>query len=431
MVTQQQDRVAFVSGLRTPFARQGTSLKALTALELGQHVVNELLLRSPVAASRIEQLVFGQVIQMPSAPNIAREIVLGSAMPVTTDAYSVTRACATSFQSVANIADAIWQGRITTGIAGGADSSSVLPIGLSRPLAERLLAMNKQKTLWDKAKQLRGLRFKEYLPVPPAVAEYSTGETMGQAAEKMAKTFGISRLEQDHFAHQSHQKAHHAWGSGYLTSQVMTMYPKPYTDWIERDNTLRADALLVDYQSLNPVFDRQHGSVTAANSSPMTDGAAALLMMSEKQAKALGIPILGYLKDYAFAGLSAQDALLLGPAYATPKVLKRCGLQLTDLTLIDMHEAFAAQVLANTNMFASRQFAKEQLGWDKPMGEIDPQKLNVLGGSIAYGHPFAATGARMILQTLHELKRRGGGLGLTTACAAGGLGAAMILEVEA
>ncbi|MFC3023364.1 acetyl-CoA C-acyltransferase FadI [Vibrio zhugei] len=430
MVTQPQDRVAFVAGLRTPFARQSTSLQALTALELGQQVVDELLLRSPVDANSIEQLVFGQVIQMPSAPNIAREIVLGSRMPVTTDAYSVTRACATSFQSVANIADAIWQGRITTGIAGGADSSSVLPIGVSRAMAASLLAMNKQKTLWGKVKQLRGLKAKDYLPVPPAVAEYSTGETMGQAAEKMAKSMSISRLEQDQFAYQSHQKAQAAWDSGFLSSQVMPIYPKPYTDWMECDNTLRPEALLSEYQSLRPAFDRHHGSVTAANSSPMTDGAAALLMMSEKKAKSLGIPILGYLKDYAFAGLSAQEALLMGPAHATPKVLERCGLTLDDLTLIDMHEAFAAQVLANVKMFASKTFAQQQLGKTTPIGDIDPQKFNVLGGSIAYGHPFAATGARMILQTLHELRRRGGGLGLTTACAAGGLGAAMILEVE-
>ena len=430
MVTQPQDRVAFVAGLRTPFARQSTSLQALTALELGQQVVDELLLRSPVDANSIEQLVFGQVIQMPSAPNIAREIVLGSRMPVTTDAYSVTRACATSFQSVANIADAIWQGRITTGIAGGADSSSVLPIGVSRAMAASLLAMNKQKTLWGKVKQLRGLKAKDYLPVPPAVAEYSTGETMGQAAEKMAKSMSISRLEQDQFAYQSHQKAQAAWDSGYLSSQVMPIYPKPYTEWMECDNTLRPEALLSEYQSLRPAFDRHHGSVTAANSSPMTDGAAALLMMSEQKAKSLGIPILGYLKDYAFAGLSAQEALLMGPAHATPKVLERCGLTLDDLTLIDMHEAFAAQVLANVKMFASKTFAQQQLGKTAPIGDIDPQKFNVLGGSIAYGHPFAATGARMILQTLHELRRRGGGLGLTTACAAGGLGAAMILEVE-
>lgn len=253
---------------------------------------------------------------------------------------------------------------------------------------------------------------------------------MGQAAEKMAKSMSISRLEQDQFAYQSHQKAQAAWDSGYLSSQVMPIYPKPYTEWMECDNTLRPEALLSEYQSLRPAFDRHHGSVTAANSSPMTDGAAALLMMSEQKAKSLGIPILGYLKDYAFAGLSAQEALLMGPAHATPKVLERCGLTLDDLTLIDMHEAFAAQVLANVKMFASKTFAQQQLGKTTPIGDIDPQKFNVLGGSIAYGHPFAATGARMILQTLHELRRRGGGLGLTTACAAGGLGAAMILEVE-
>lgn len=210
----------------------------------------------------------------------------------------------------------------------------------------------------------------------------------------------------------------------------MTAFPEPYKKWIAEDNNIRHDSTLEGYAKLCPAFDRQYGSVTAANSTPLTDGAAAVLLMREGRAKELGMEILGYIRGYAFSAIGVESDMLMGPSYATSKVLQSTGLALSDLTLIDMHEAFAAQALANVKMFASDKFAQENLGRSKAMGEIDMDKFNVLGGSIAYGHPFAATGARMMTQTLRELKRRGGGLALNTACAAGGLGAAMILEVE-
>ncbi|MEC8926480.1 MAG: acetyl-CoA C-acyltransferase, partial [Pseudomonadota bacterium] len=199
---------------------------------------------------------------------------------------------------------------------------------------------------------------------------------------------------------------------------------------IDRDNNIRGDSSLEKLGKLKPVFDKKHGTVTAANSTPLTDGASAVLMMTESRAKALGYPILGYLRSYAFAALEVEQDMLMGPSYATPIALDRAGMTLNDLTLIDMHEAFAAQTLTNLKMFASKKFAQEKLGRDAAIGEVDPEKFNVLGGSIAYGHPFAATGTRMITQMLYELRRRGGGTALTTACAAGGLGAAMILESE-
>ncbi|KZN64779.1 3-ketoacyl-CoA thiolase [Pseudoalteromonas luteoviolacea CPMOR-1] len=422
------DRIAIVSGLRTPFAKQATAYHHVPALDLGKTVVNEMLERLNIDKKEIDQLVFGQVVQMPEAPNIAREIVLGTGMPVSVDAYSVSRACATSFQAVANVAESIIAGHSAVGIAGGADSSSVLPIGVSKKLAGSLVDLNKARTLSQRLKIFSKLRLKDLLPVPPAVAEYSTGLSMGDTAEQMAKTHGISREEQDALAHRSHSLAAKAWDEGLLSPEVMTAHVEPYKSFIDRDNNIRANSSLEGYAKLRPVFDRKHGSVTAANATPLTDGAAAVLMMSESKAKALGYEILGYVRSYAFSAIGVHEDMLMGPAHSTPLALDRAGIELKDLDLIEMHEAFAAQALANVKMFASDKFAQEKLGRSKAIGEIDMDKFNVNGGSLAYGHPFAATGARLITQSLNELKRRGGGLALTTACAAGGLGAAFVLE---
>lgn len=428
--TRSGERVAVVAGLRTPFARQSTEFSQVPAVDLGKMVVSEMLARTDIDPALIEQVVFGQVVQMPEAPNIAREIVLGTGMNIHTDAYSVTRACATSFQAAANVAESIMAGTIDVGIAGGADSSSVLPIGVSKKLAANLLALSKTKTLGQKLKILKSLSVKDLMPVPPAVAEYSTGLSMGQTAEQMAKTHGITREEQDALAHRSHSLASQAWKDGKIQDEVMTAFPAPYKKYIAEDNNIRHESTLEGYAKLRPAFDRKYGSVTAANATPLTDGAAAVMLMREGKAKELGLEVMGYIRGFAFSAIGVETDMLMGPTYATSKVLENTGLELSDLTLIDMHEAFAAQALANVKMFASDEFAQQNLGRGKAIGEIDMDKFNVLGGSIAYGHPFAATGARMMTQTLRELKRRGGGLALNTACAAGGLGAAMILEVE-
>ncbi|XAW90201.1 acetyl-CoA C-acyltransferase FadI [Vibrio sp. CDRSL-10 TSBA] len=430
VTTRSGERVAIVAGLRTPFARQSTEFAQVPALDLGKMVVSEMLARCDLDPALIEQVVFGQVIQMPAAPNIAREIVLGTGMNIHTDAYSVTRACATSFQSAVNVAESIMAGTIDIGIAGGADSSSVLPIGVSKKLASGLLALSKTKTLGQKLQVLKSLSLKDLMPVPPAVAEYSTGLSMGQTAEQMAKSHAISRHDQDALAHRSHTLAAKAWQAGKIRDEVMTAFPEPYKKWLDSDNNIRHDSTLEGYAKLRPAFDRDYGSVTAANSTPLTDGAAAIILMREGKAKELGMEIMGYLRSYAFSAIGVEQDMLMGPSYATPLALDRAGITLGDLTLIDMHEAFAAQTLANLKMFASDSFAQQKLGRSQAIGEVDMDKFNVLGGSIAYGHPFAATGARMITQTLRELQRRGGGLALNTACAAGGLGAAMILEVE-
>lgn len=426
----KSSRVAVVAGLRTPFARQLTHFKSSNAIEMGQMVVSEMLTRAEIDLSLIERVVFGQVLIQPEAPNIAREIVLGSGMNVTTDAYSVSRACATSFQTTVNIAESIMAGAISVGVAGGADTSSVVPITVSKNLSAILVRLSKAKTIQQRLKLLMGLRSSDLAPVPPSVKEYSTGLTMGQNAEQMARDHGISRQAQDELAHRSHTLAAQAWESGVLDDEVMTAYVEPYKEALSKDNTVRFDSKLEAYAKLRPAFDRSHGTLTAANSTGLTDGAASLLLMSESRAKELGYEPLGFIKSYGFAAIDATCDMLMGPSYATPIALDRAKMKLKDLTLIDMHEAFAAQTLCNVQAFASKQFAKEKLNRRSAIGEIDMDKFNVLGGSLAYGHPFAATGARMITQTLRELKRRGGGVGLTTACAAGGLGAAMILETE-
>ncbi|MCH8492286.1 MAG: acetyl-CoA C-acyltransferase FadI [Idiomarina sp.] len=428
--TANGDRIAIVAGLRTPFAKQASYFHGVPALDMGTMVVQELIQRTNLNPALVEQLVYGQVVQMPEAPNIAREIVLATSLPVNTDAFSVSRACATSFQSAVSVAESMLAGNISVGIAGGADSSSVLPIGVSKKLGRALVDLNKARSLGQRLSIFKRLGLKDLLPVPPAVAEYSTGLSMGQTAEQMAKTHNISRADQDKLAHRSHQLAHEAWEAGKLADEVMVAHCAPYKEYFERDNNIRGNSDLAGYAKLRPAFDKKHGTVTAANSTPLTDGASAILMMTESRAKELGYTPLGYIRSYAFSAIDVYEDMLMGPSYATPIALDRAGMTLNDLDLIDMHEAFAAQTLANMKMFASKKFAAEKLNRSSAIGEIDEAKFNVMGSSIAYGHPFAATGTRMLTQVLHELHRRGGGTALTTACAAGGLGAAVIVETE-
>ncbi len=422
-------RVAVLAGLRTPFCKQSTAYKDLSALELGSLVVAELVERVSLPKQQIQRVVYGQVVPSLHAPNIAREIVLGAGLPRQIDAFSVSRACATSYQSTADIVQAILAGDIECGIAGGADSSSDVPIAVSKRLAQALIEMNRARTLSARLKALRTLRPRDLVPVPPALREYSTGLTMGESAEKMAKENGISRAAQDAFAHQSHVRAAAAWADGRFASEVMSVYVPPRYDVVSEDNLVRKDSDLESYARLKPAFDRRYGSITPGNSSPLTDGASAAVLMREDKAKALGLTPLGYVRSYAFAALDPFEQMLLGPAYASPLALDRAGLRLQDMDLVDMHEAFAAQVLSNLKMWACKKFAQEKLGRNEALGEVDEARLNVTGGSIAIGHPFAATGVRQIIQSLNELKRRGGQFALCTACAAGGLGAAMVLEV--
>jgi acetyl-CoA acyltransferase len=424
-------QAVIIAGLRTPFAKRQTAFKDLTPLDLGKLVCAELLERVDLDPKEVEQVVFGQVIPSLQAPNVARELVLGIGIPPAIEAYTVAKACITSYQTTVNVLQAIQEGAIDCGISGGTESASDVPIVASRPLQEALHAASSAKTMLKRLAAFKNLSPRDLLPRPPAIAEPSTGETMGEAGERMAKENGISREAQDAFAQRSHQRAAQAWREGKFAGEVMAVHiPPAFKETLTEDNLLRPESDLSAYAKLKPVFDKKYGTVTAGNSSPLTDGASAMLLMREEKARALGMPILGKIRSYAFAALDPAEQLLLGPAYATPLALDRAGVTLADMDLIDMHEAFAATVLSTVQAFESVTFAREKLNRSQPIGTIDWDKFNVNGGSIAMGHPFAATGTREITQTLGELKRRGGGLALCTACAAGGMGAAMVLEVS-
>ncbi|HEY5087919.1 MAG TPA: acetyl-CoA C-acyltransferase FadI [Gemmatimonadaceae bacterium] len=421
-------RVAIVAGVRTPFTRAGTSFKALSAIELGKLCVAELLQRSNLSGKEVEALIFGTVVPNVLAPNIAREVSLMPMLPKGVQAYSVSRACASANQAITDAADQIALGHNDVIIAGGAESLSNVPILHSRGFADALVAASRARSLGGRIGALARIRPKDLIPITPAIAEPTTGETMGQSAEKMAKINDISREDQDHFALRSHRLAAAGTADGRLTAEITPVIVPPRYDMVVAiDNGVREDTSYEKLAALKPVFDRRYGTVTAGNSSPLTDGGACVLMMSEVKARSLGYAPLGYIKSYAYAALDPGEQLLMGPVLAAPVALKRAGLMLADMDLVEMHEAFAAQVLCNLKGFESIEWAR-RAGFEQPVGEVDRARLNVMGGSIALGHPFGATGARITTTLLNEMGRRDARYGLMTVCAAGGLGFAMVLE---
>ncbi|MEZ4273464.1 MAG: acetyl-CoA C-acyltransferase FadI [Myxococcota bacterium] len=422
-------RVAIVDGLRTPFVKAGTYYRNLSALELACTVVTELLQRSELDVALLDLLVFGQVVPNPAASNIAREIVLGCAMPPQVDAYSVSRACATSTQALVDATRVILMGEADVAICGGSDSLSRPPMTYSDGFVDVLMAAQKAKTPLGKAKAFFELAPKDLIPKAPALRELSTGLSMGESAEKMAKDNGISRAAQDAFALSSQHKAAMAWEQGVFQDEVMSLpLPPDFAQTLHKDTLIRPDTTLEKLHRLRPVFDERYGSVTAGNSSPLTDGASAVLLMEERLARELGYEPLAFVRAWGFTALDPTWQLLMGPAFATAMALERADTTLEKLDFIDMHEAFAAQILSNLQAFSSKAFAKKHLGRTTALGDIDPEKFNVYGGSIALGHPFAATGTRQALTMAHALKRQDSGTALVTQCAAGGLGAALILE---
>jgi acetyl-CoA acyltransferase len=424
-------RVAIILGIRTPFAKSGTHYARLTALDLGKMAVTELIQRSGIDPNGVQEVTFGNVIPSVKAPNIAREIVLGTGLPKTIPGYGISKACTSANQAITSGADLIARGYADTVIAGGAESLSDIPILFSRNMTEAFMGAAKAKSVPGKLGAFSGVRPKDLVPDTPAIAESTTGLTMGESAEKMAKENNISREAQDKFALQSHKRAAGAIASGRFKDEVMTVVVPPSFDTIvESDNLVRGDTTIEKLAQLKPVFDRKYGTLTAGNSSPLTDGAAAVLLMSEEKAKAEGLKPIGYLRAYAYAATDPFDQLLQGPVFALPIALDRAKLSLKDIGVIEMHEAFAAQVLSNIQWMGSKKVAQEKLGRSEPVGEIDPEKINRTGGSIALGHPFGATGARIVTTVCNELQLTGEQYGLVTVCAAGGMGSAMILERE-
>jgi acetyl-CoA acyltransferase len=431
VITRPGRRAAIVAGLRTPFVKSGTDFKSLSSVELAPLLVNELLVRSGISPEEFDLVTFGEVVPSPTATLIAREVVLRTQLPRSVEAHTVSRACATSIQAATSAADQIVLGHADVAIAGGVESISDVPIFAGRRLAHALVALSRARSMGERLSILSRLRPPDLAPVAPGLTEPTTGLSMGQSAEIMARKNGISRAAQDAFALRSHQRAAAAWDAGKFDAEVMHVaVPPGYETISARDNIVRKDATLEQLAGLKPVFDKRYGTLTAGNSSPLTDGAAALILMAEEKAKALGLVPLAYLRSYAYAALDPSDQLLQGPAYAAPIALERAGLTLKDMEIVDMHEAFAAQVLSNLQAFASKSFAEKELGRSEPLGEIDPERLNVSGGSIALGHPFGATGARMLHQVARELQRRNGQYALLTLCAAGAMGAAVVLERE-
>ena len=421
-------RVAVVAGVRTPFARSGTVFRNLGAIDLGKLAVTELLQRTSLDPRLVQSLVYGTVVPNVVAPNIAREISLMPLLPKGVDAYSVSRACASANQAITNAADQIVLGHYDTIVAGGAESLSNVPILHSKGMSDALVAASRAKSFAQRMQAIAKIRPRDLIPITPAIAEPTTGESMGQSAEKMAKLNHIPRDEQDQLALKSHRNAAAGTKDGRLTAEIAPVYVAPrYEVVATTDNGIREDTSLEQLSALKPVFDRKYGTVTAGNASPLTDGGSAVLLMREDVAKARGYAPIGYIRSYAYAALDPGEQLLQAPVLAAPVALQRAGLTLREMDLVEMHEAFAAQVLSNIQGLASKSWG-ERAGFSQATGEIDPAKLNVLGGSISIGHPFGATGARILTTLCNELGRRGGQFGLMTVCAAGGLGHAMVVE---
>ncbi|HET7110867.1 MAG TPA: acetyl-CoA C-acyltransferase [Gemmatimonadales bacterium] len=421
-------RVAIVAGLRTPFARANTVLKDVDGVDLARHVARELLYRTELEGHLVDEVIWGQVVPSPLTPNVAREVSLLPQFPPSVPAYTLNRACASGAQAVQNAADQIAVGHADIILAGGVESLSNVPILHSRRMSGLLVEASKARSLGGRLKVLSRIRPRDLVPVSPAIAEPSTGETMGQSAEKMAKENHISREAQDRIALMSHQRAAAATADGRMTAEIAPWFGgRGMDEPVTTDNGIRTDTSLEKLAALKPVFDRRYGSITAGNSSPLTDGAACVLLMAEDKAHALGYEPLAFIRSYAVAAVDPGWQLLMGPALAVPRALARAGLAWNDIGVLEIHEAFAAQVLSNEQAWGSAEWAS-RLGLPGPVGQVDWERTNLMGGSIAVGHPFGATGCRIITTLAHEMGRRDAQFGMLSICAQGGMGYAMVLE---
>ncbi len=424
MAEAKGDRIAIVGGARSPFAKSWSTLNDVDPVELSTQVARELIFRLDLKPECIDHFVWGTVVAVPRSPNIAREVAMNLGM-YTTPGFSVTRACATGFQSVATAAEMIGSGHAEVVVAGGVDVLSHAPVTYRKSVVDTLQKAQKAKGA-ALVKTLAGFNPLHLFPTPPALTERYTGLTMGQHAELMAQNFDISREDQDAFSIASHEKAAAATDAGHIGQDIVPI--RTPQGMVTQDNLIRRSMDPAKIAKLRPVFDKKNGTITAASSSPLTDGAAAVVVMKESKARELGLTPLGYVRSWDFPAIDPRENMLLGNVHSIPGALDRAGVTLADIDLVDIHEAFAAQVLSNVRLLDNATFMSEEMGRSSAVGEVDPDKLNVWGGSIAYGHPFAATGGRMITMMLNALKERDGELALTSACAAGGLGVAMVLE---
>ena len=418
------DRIAIVGGLRTPFSRSWSDLNDVDPVELSTQVARELLFRLELKPQDVDQVIWGTVISVVRSPNVAREVAMNLGM-YQCSGFSVSRACASGFQAIASAAQQIWSGESDVVLAGGVDVTSHAPVVYKKKVVDQLQKMQRAKGV-ELLKELSHLNPVDFFPTPPSISERYTGKTMGEHAEEMAQNFAISRRSQEELAIASHKKAAAAVQSGKIANEIMTVQtPKGP---VSADNLIRTDMDAGKLAKLKPVFDKRNGTITAATSSALTDGAGCVLLMRESRAKELGYTPLGFVRSFAFAGQDPRENMLLGNVYSTPLALDRAGLWLGDMDLLEIHEAFAAQVLSNIKMFNDKAFFADKLNRTKLLGEVDHAKLNVRGGSLAYGHPFAATGIRIATTMLNALRQEDKQFGLGTICAAGGMGTAMVFE---
>jgi len=417
-------RVAVIGGVRIPFCRSNTFYADLSNLDLMTGALNALVDRYNLKGQHIDEVVGGAVVTHSRDFNLTREAVLGTRLAASTPGITIMQACGTSLQGALGSAAKIASGEIDCAIAVGSDTTSDAPIVVSKKLAQRLTKASQQKSTLDKLKVFQGFSPSELVPQPPSVAEPRTGLTMGEHCELMAQVWDISRAEQDQFALESHHKAADAYRTGYMDDLVV-----PFSG-VFRDNNIRDDATIEKLATLKTAFDKtDRGTLTAANSTPLTDGAAAVLLASEEWAAKRGLPVLAYLtySQSAANDFVGGDGLLMAPTIAVSRMLDRAGLKLQDFDFYEVHEAFAAQVLATLKAWEDPGYCKERLGKSEPLGSIDRAKLNVRGSSIAFGHPFAATGARIVANMAKLLSQKGG-RGLISICTAGGMGVAAIME---
>lgn len=415
--------VVFIDGVRIPFQPSGTAYNDLMAYDLQRLALKGLIKKTALRTEDVDYVMCGTVLQEVKTANIAREASIAAGFQVGTPSHTVTQACISANQAICSGASFIAAGQYDVVVAGGVETFSDVPIRYQRPLRKALIAAPKVKSgLPGYLKLLRGLKLKDLAPEAPAIANFATGEVMGHNADRLADRFGVSRADQDAFALRSHVCAAKAHADGLYADEIVPVGGSG------AEGGIRGDSTLEKLGALKPAFVKPYGTVTAANSSYLTDGASACLIMSEAKARALGYAPKAYLRQYLFVSQDPYEDLLLGPAYGVYKLLKKAGLALKDIDVFEFHEAFAAQVLANLAALDSDAFAKAQLGgWDK-VGRVPMEKLNVHGGSLSIGHPFGATGTRLVTTAANRLIREGGRFALIAACADGGVGHAAIIE---
>jgi acetyl-CoA C-acetyltransferase/acetyl-CoA acyltransferase len=423
-------RVAIVAGARTPFVKMGGALKSVHVTDLARVVFQESLYRAHLDEARLDEVILGNVVMPFDAANPARVAALYAGVPQRVPAMTVQRNCASGMEAIADAAKRIRRGEAKAILAGGAESMSTIPLLFNRSGTEAFGRMARAKSVMQKAGAVATLRprhFKPVIALECGLTDPTCGLIMGKTAEILASEWNITRREQDEFALRSHQRAVAAAEAGKFNDEMVPFYAGDRFEPVTADVGPRAEQTLEALAKLKPIFDRRDGTVTVGNSCQVTDGAAAVVTTDPAMAKAEGLEPLGYVRAYAYVGLDPAR-MGLGPVFAIDQLLRDTGLKLGDIGLIEINEAFAAQVLACVKALGSKRFAAEQLNRDEPLGEIDPDLLNVNGGAIALGHPVGATGARLVLSLLHEMKRRDVELGLATLCVGGGQGAAILLE---